>query len=81
MNENSSLNQALRHNGFKHFLNKVCVVLYVFVSFWSVSTFAKGNLQKGNRYLYCHMNDTGPAWTAYALSKDGIHWYDNGKKR
>jgi hypothetical protein len=22
------------------------------------------------------MNDAGPAWTAYALSKDGIHWHD-----
>ena len=52
------------------------LVLCVFVSLCSVNTFAKGNLQKGNRYLFCHMNDAGPAWTAYALSKDGIHWHD-----
>lgn len=52
------------------------LVLCVFVSLCSVNTFAKGNLQKDNRYLFCHMNDAGPAWTAYALSKDGIHWHD-----
>ena len=33
----------------------------------------KGNLQKGDYgYLYCHMNDRGRAWTAYALSRDGF---------
>ena len=32
----------------------------------------KGNFQKGDYgYLYCHMNDHGRAWTAYALSRDG----------
>ena len=36
----------------------------------------KGNPQKGEYYLYCHMNDAGPAWTAYALSKDGFHYHD-----
>lgn len=35
----------------------------------------KGNPQIGNRYLYCHMSDRGQ-WTAYALSKDGIHYHD-----
>ncbi|MBP5569664.1 MAG: alpha-N-arabinofuranosidase, partial [Prevotella sp.] len=55
---------------------KFSLVLSVFVSLCSVNTFAKGNLQKGNRYLYCHMNDAGPAWTAYALSRDGLHWHD-----
>ena len=37
----------------------------------------KGNLQKGDYgYLYCHMNDRGRAWTAYALSRDGFHYHD-----
>ena len=35
------------------------------------------NLQKGNYgYLFCHMNDRGRAWTAYALSRDGLHYHD-----
>ena len=34
------------------------------------------NLQKGNYgYLYCHMSGRGE-WTAYALSRDGIHFHD-----
>ena len=42
---------------------------------WSQT--AKGNLQKGDYgYLYCHMNDRGRAWTAYALSRDGFHYHD-----
>ena len=37
----------------------------------------KGNLQKGDYgYLFCHMNDHGRAWTAYALSRDGFHYHD-----
>ena len=36
----------------------------------------KGNLQRGEYFLYCHMNDAGPAWTSYALSRDGIHYHD-----
>ena len=37
----------------------------------------KGNLQKGDYgYLYCHMNDRSRAWTAYALSRDGLHYHD-----
>ena len=37
----------------------------------------KGNFQKGDYgYLYCHMNDRGRAWTAYALSRDGFHYHD-----
>lgn len=38
---------------------------------------SKGNPQKGDYgYLYCHMNDRGRAWTAYALSRDGLHYHD-----
>lgn len=34
------------------------------------------NLQKGNYgYLYCHMSGRGE-WTAYALSRDGLHFND-----
>ena len=37
----------------------------------------KGNPQQGDYgYLYCHMNDRGRAWTAYALSRDGLHYHD-----
>lgn len=34
------------------------------------------NLQKGSYgYLYCHMSDMGE-WTAYAVSRDGLHYQD-----
>lgn len=34
------------------------------------------NLQKGDYgYLYCHMSGRGE-WTAYALSRDGLHFHD-----
>ncbi len=37
----------------------------------------KGNFEKGDYgYLFCHMNDRGRAWTAYALSRDGLHYHD-----
>lgn len=29
-------------------------------------------------YLYCHMSRDGE-WTAFALSRDGIHWHDLNK--
>lgn len=46
-----------------------------FSSSWAQSP--KGNLQQGDYgYLYCHMNDRGRAWTAYALSRDGFHYHD-----
>jgi hypothetical protein len=35
------------------------------------------NPQRGDYgYLYCHMNGNGRAWTAYALSRDGLHYHD-----
>lgn len=35
-----------------------------------------GNLQQGDYgYLFCHMSDRGQ-WTAYALSRDGLHYHD-----
>ena len=43
----------------------------------SIGYAQKGNLQKGDYgFLYCHMNDHGRAWTAYALSRDGFHYKD-----
>ena len=34
------------------------------------------NPQKGDYgYLYCHMSDRGE-WTAYAISRDGLHYQD-----
>ncbi len=33
------------------------------------------NLQKGEYFLYCHMNG-GVAWTSYAVSEDGVHFKD-----
>ena len=35
------------------------------------------NPQRGDYgYLYCHMHGNGRAWTAYALSRDGLHYHD-----
>ena len=35
------------------------------------------NPQKGDYgYLYCHMNGNGRAWTAFALSRDGLNYHD-----
>ena len=47
------------------------------ISFASAKkTTQPGNLQMGDYgYLYCHMSDRGQ-WTAYALSRDGLHYHD-----
>ncbi len=55
--------------------------LLALLSQWSplcvAQTAHKGNPQTGDYgYLYCHMNDRGRAWTAYALSRDGLHYHD-----
>lgn len=56
------------------FLATACMPLFL----CSVSAQShRGNFQKGDYgYLFCHMNDHGRAWTAYALSRDGIHYHD-----
>jgi len=42
----------------------------------SACTLSAQNLQKGTYgYLYCHMSDRGE-YTAYALSRDGLHYHD-----
>ncbi len=60
-------------------MRKITVLLLALMCCAGVSaqrTYKKrGNLQKGNCYLYCHMNG-GLAWTAYAVSKDGFHFED-----
>ena len=43
---------------------------------WSFLSVSAQNIQKGDYgYLYCHMSDLGE-YTAYALSRDGLHWHD-----
>ena len=49
-------------------------VFFILHSSFFISLGAQ-NLQKGDHYLYCHMNG-GVAWTAYAISPDGIHFHD-----
>ena len=57
----------------KKLLNLLAVCLLSTLVGWA----QPGNFQKGDYgYLYCHMNDAGPAWTAYALSRDGFHYHD-----
>ena len=48
---------------------------------FSMLSLSAQNLQKGTYgYLYCHMSDNGE-FTAYALSRDGLHYHDlNGGK-
>ena len=43
----------------------------------TITTTHAQNPQMGDYgYLYCHMNGNGRAWTAYALSRDGLHYHD-----
>ena len=43
----------------------------------TATTVTAQNPQLGDYgYLYCHMNGNGRAWTAYALSRDGLHYHD-----
>mgnify|MGYP002623998391 FL=1 len=59
----------------KNIVRTVLCAIALFSVF--VANAQKGNFQKGDYgYLYCHMNDRGRAWTAYALSRDGLHYHD-----
>ena len=52
----------------------LCLLLTLLVA-GAAQAQQKGNLQRGDYgYLYCHMNDHGRAWTAYALSRDGFEY-------
>ena len=43
----------------------------------TITTTHAQNPQMGDYgYLYCHMNGNGRAWTAYTLSRDGLHYHD-----
>ena len=43
---------------------------------WAQPPSQPGNLVQGDYgFLYCHMSDRGQ-WTAYALSRDGLHFHD-----
>ncbi|MBQ5379992.1 MAG: alpha-N-arabinofuranosidase, partial [Paraprevotella sp.] len=47
-----------------------------FLILFIVGALQAQNFQKGNYgYLYCHMSGRGE-WTAYALSRDGLHYED-----
>lgn len=52
-----------------------CVSALMGISILQAGAQQKGNPQSGDRYLYCHMSDRGQ-WTAYAISKDGMHYHD-----
>lgn len=61
---------------------KKCVFLWSLLAMGlSVLSLSAQNVQKGTYgYLYCHMSDHGE-FTAYALSRDGLHYHDlNGGK-
>ena len=52
---------------------RLVVMVLVGLGIWSLSA---QNLQRGSYgYLYCHMSDNGE-FTAYALSRDGLHYHD-----
>ena len=63
-----------RRNGYTWLDNDVQSALDRFPAWYNKH--CPGNFQEGDYYLYCHMNDAGPAYTAYALSKDGFHYHD-----
>ena len=57
------------------FIRNFCVSALMGISILQAGAQHPGNPQIGDRYLYCHMSDRGQ-WTAYALSKDGMHYHD-----
>ena len=62
----------------KHLTALFCIALLGIsaLSAKKKETVVPGNLQMGDYgYLYCHMSDRGQ-WTAFALSRDGLHYHD-----
>lgn len=63
-----------RRNGYAWIDDDIQAVLKRYPS-WKTSV-TPGNYQEGDYgYLYCHMSGRGE-WTAYALSRDGLHFHD-----
>ena len=51
-------------------------IIATLLSLMTALTLQAQNLQKGDYgFLYCHMSGEGE-WTAYALSRDGLHYHD-----
>ncbi len=51
-------------------------IMATLLSLMTALTLQAQNLQKGDYgFLYCHMSGDGE-WTAYALSRDGLHYHD-----
>ena len=63
-----------RRMGYKWIGNDVQRVLDKYPAWYT--KYHPGNYQTGDYgYLYCHMSGRGE-WTAYALSRDGLHFHD-----
>lgn len=63
-----------RRNGYSWINNNTQKVLDKYPEWYTKHH--PGNYQTGDYgYLYCHMSGRGE-WTAYALSRDGIHFHD-----
>lgn len=63
-----------RRNGYSWINNNTQKVLDEYPKWYTKHH--PGNYQTGDYgYLYCHMSGNGE-WTAYALSRDGIHFHD-----
>lgn len=63
-----------RRNGYSWINNNTQKVLDKYPKWYTKHH--PGNYQTGDYgYLYCHMSGSGE-WTAYALSRDGIHFHD-----
>ena len=62
------------NNGKDQALRRLLTAL--FVAIMTIAAAKAQNPQTGNYgYLYCHMSDQGE-WTAFALSRDGLHFQD-----
>jgi len=55
--------------------NLTRTMLLIMAFFCAVSIEAQNKVKGNYGYLYCHMSDNGE-WTAYAVSRDGLHYQD-----
>ena len=56
-------------------MRKYTLFIYILLLMAAGSAAAQVSVSKPYGYLYCHMSDKGE-WTAYALSRDGVHYRD-----